>query len=72
MDYSPCDLKESDMIERLTLSLSDTCNYLLLHHLCSLSSRPKGISFAKTLSFFFFFFSTSSYTSTDGRDEARI
>ena len=56
MDYSPCDLKESDMIERLTLSLSDTCNYLLLHHLCSLSSRPKGISFAKTLSFVFFFF----------------
>ena len=56
MDYSSCGLKESDMIERLTLSLSDTCNYLLLHHLHSLSSPPKGISFAKTLSCFFFFF----------------
>ena len=71
MDYSPCGLKESDMTERLTLSLSDICNYLLLHHLCSLSSPPKRISFAKT-EFIYFFFFTSSYTSTEGRDEARI
>ena len=46
-------VSKSDMIERLTLSLSDTCNYLLLHHLCSLFSTKKSLL---RLSLFIYFF----------------